>query len=90
MGAPAEIKDLVERFPEEKHDLNETQVRQTFIDPLFGALGWDVSSKKQRGQVHREVILEDSQRVEGAMKAPDYGFYLGPSRKFSWRPKPRW
>jgi hypothetical protein len=29
VGAPAEVKELVERFPEEKHGLNEAQVRQT-------------------------------------------------------------
>ncbi len=83
MSAPAAIKELVERFSDERHELNETQVRQAFIDPFFEVLGWDVASKRRNRQAFREVVLEDSIRVEGAKKkAPDYGFYLASSRKF--------
>lgn len=82
MGAPARIRELVERFPHEKDELNEAQVRAAYIDPLFEELGWDVTSKKRSQQAFREVVLEDSIRVEGAKKAPDYGFYLAGARKF--------
>lgn len=82
MGAPAQIRELVKRFPNEKDELNETQVRQAYIDPFFEALGWDVASKKRNRQAFREVVLEDSIRVEGAKKAPDYGFYFAGARRF--------
>lgn len=90
MSAPDVIKDLIERFPDEKNDLNETQVRQSFIDPLFDTLGWDVSSKRMRRQAQREVVLEDSIKVDDATKAPDYGFYLGGARKFFVEAKAPW
>jgi hypothetical protein len=82
VGAPKKIEELVERFSDDKHELNEAQVRQSYIDPLFECLGWDVASKKGKQQAVRDVVLEDSIRVENAKKAPDYGFYFKGSRKF--------
>jgi type I restriction-modification system DNA methylase subunit len=61
----------------------EEWIRQDFIDPLFEALGWDVTNKSGVPVgPHREVIPEDAIRVRGAPKAPDYGFYVGGARKF--------
>ena len=61
---------------------NEAQVRQWLIDPLFEALGWDVSNKAMTAPQYREVIPEDSLEVEGQQKAPDYTFRVGTLPKF--------
>jgi predicted type IV restriction endonuclease len=49
MPIPASILERIETFRRNldsylKPDYKEAQVRQEFIDPLFAALGWDVSS----------------------------------------------
>lgn len=61
---------------------NEAQVRQEFIDPLFSALGWDMENKNGYAEAYKDVIHEDSLRIEGKTKAPDYGFRIGGTRKF--------
>jgi len=82
------VVDLVERFEADHKTYRSTGykeewIRQDFIDPLFEALGWDVTNKSGVPVgPQREVIPEDAIRVRGATKAPDYGFYLGGSRKF--------
>lgn len=62
--------------------VNEAHVRQSLIDPLFEALGWDVRNKAMTAPQYREVIPEDSLDVEGHQKAPDYTFRVGTLRKF--------
>jgi hypothetical protein len=62
--------------------VNEAHVRQSLIDPLFEALGWDVGNKAMTAPQYREVIPEDSLDVEGHQKAPDYTFRVGTLRKF--------
>ena len=62
--------------------VKEAHVRQSLIDPLFEALGWDVSNKAMIAPQYREVIPEDSLDVEGQQKAPDYTFRVGTLRKF--------
>jgi len=47
MPAPQIALDLIERFDRnvdayKSGAYNETRVRREFIDPFFGALGWDV------------------------------------------------
>ncbi|MFQ5900760.1 MAG: restriction endonuclease subunit M, partial [Thermodesulfobacteriota bacterium] len=61
---------------------NETQVRREFIDPFFGALGWDVSNTAGYAEQYKDVIHEDAIKVGGATKAPDYCFRIGGVRKF--------
>ncbi len=87
MGAPASVVGLVEKFQQESDFLRaastkEHLVRRAYIDPLFSALGWDLDYSEQGPLIRREVVEEDALRVEGAMKAPDYGFYLGGQRRF--------
>ncbi|NLX38405.1 MAG: N-6 DNA methylase [Methanothrix sp.] len=87
MAAPREIVELVERFERnveayKSGRYNETQLRREFIDPFFGALGWDVENHGGRLGLQREVIHEDSVLVRDSMKNPDYGFYIGTARKF--------
>ena len=62
--------------------VKEAHVRQTLIDPLFEALGWDVSNRERNAPQYREVIPEDSLDVEGQQKAPDYAFRVGTLPKF--------
>jgi|694.fasta_scaffold53287_2 type I restriction-modification system DNA methylase subunit len=87
MPAPQAILDLVARFEEHREtyksaSYNETQVRRDFIDPFFRELGWDVDNKAGYAEAYRDVVHEDSVKVSGATKAPDYGFRIGGQRKF--------
>jgi hypothetical protein len=62
--------------------VKEAHIRQSLIDPLFEALGWDVRNTAMVAPQYREVIPEDSLDVEGHQKAPDYTFRVGPLPKF--------
>jgi len=87
MRAPKTIKDLVERF-ERNHSsyknqgYNEAQLRQEFINPFFEALGWDIYNKSGAAPAYRDVIHEDSIKMAGGTKAPDYCFTLSGRRMF--------
>ena len=87
MAAPKEIVELVERFRQnveayKSGSYNETQLRREFLDPFFEILGWDVRNKKGYADAYKDVIHEDTVKVGGATKAPDYGFCIGGTRKF--------
>ncbi len=84
---PEKISQLIERFASNletyKQDTyNETQLRHEFVDPFLESLGWDVNN--QRGNLfgYQDVLHEDRVRVGRALKAPDYGFYIGKNRHF--------
>jgi hypothetical protein len=62
--------------------VKEAHIRQSLIDPLFEALGWDVGNRAMTAPQYREVIPEDSLDVEGQQKAPDYTFRVGSLAKF--------
>ena len=86
-NAPKEVLDLVERFERNldayrSDAYNETRLRREFIDPFFGALGWDIENKSGAAEAYKDVIHEDSIKVGGATKAPDYCFRIGGTRKF--------
>lgn len=87
MAVPEEVVRLVEQFREESRTVQspkykEAWVRRDYLDPLFTALGWDVAYEHRGTQMFREVILEDTLKVEGVTKAPDYCFYIRNDRKF--------
>ena len=87
MTAPKDINRLIERFQENRDvycssEYNEAQARIEFIDPLFKALGWDMTNEKGYAEAYKEVIHEDAIKVGGATKAPDYAFRIGGVRKF--------
>ena len=87
MTIPPRILGLIERFELNLEDYrsgryNETQARHEFIDPLFMALGWDVNNEQGAAEAHKDVIHEDTVRVGGATKAPDYCFRVGGARRF--------
>lgn len=64
-------------------DYKEARVRQEFIDPLFEALGWDVSNRQGYAEAYKDVVHEDTLRLSGAgAVAPDYSFRIGGTRKF--------
>ncbi|MCC6489349.1 MAG: Eco57I restriction-modification methylase domain-containing protein [Candidatus Hydrogenedentes bacterium] len=87
LETPKTVLDLIERFHEHldryrSPEYNEAQVRREFIDPLFEALGWDVQNKKGYAEPYKEVVHEDSIKVGGVTKAPDYSFRIGGRRLF--------
>jgi hypothetical protein len=85
--APNVVLALIEKFTEHQETYhragyNETQVRADFLDPLFIALGWDVYNTAGDHEAYRDVILEQSLRVEQSVRAPDYCFRIGGTPKF--------
>lgn len=87
MTPPDLIIELVERFERNRAayrsgHYNETQVRREFIDPMFEALGWDVANKQGYAEAYKDVVHEETLKVGGGTKAPDYGFRIGGVRKF--------
>jgi len=57
-------------------------VRIDYVNPLFEELGWDISNAKGLSEAYREVIHEDSMKIGGVTKAPDYCFRSAGVRKF--------
>ena len=87
MAAPNTVADLVERYRRHADDYtsakyNETQVRHEFIDPLFESLGWDINNKQGYAEAYKDVIHEDTLKIGGTTRAPDYAFRIGGTRKF--------
>jgi predicted type IV restriction endonuclease len=87
VSAPEEIHKLVERFDRNldayrSGKYNEAQVRQEFINPFFNALGWDIYNKQGYAEAYKDVIHEDAIKVGSVVKAPDYCFRIGGTRKF--------
>ena len=87
MAAPDAVLGLVERFSRNREQYlnpayNETQVRREFLDPFFGALGWDVDNRAGYAQQYKDVVHEDAIKVGLDARAPDYSFRIGGVRKF--------
>jgi hypothetical protein len=87
MAAPPEVLELVERFQRDapqyrSSTYNETMLRRDFLDPFFGALGWDVANTQGIDLAHRDVIHEDAIKIGSFTKAPDYCFRTGGERRF--------
>jgi hypothetical protein len=87
MPVPPKVLALIDRF-REQHDsykaptYNETQLRREFVDPFFKALGWDVENNEGYAESYKDVVHEDSIKIGGSTKAPDYSFRIGGIRKF--------
>lgn len=86
-GVPQSIVILVETYIRNEaayksQGYNELQLRQEFINPFFEALGWDVYNKTGAAPAYRDVIHEDSIKMAGGTKAPDYCFTLSGRRMF--------
>ncbi|HOD29597.1 MAG TPA: Eco57I restriction-modification methylase domain-containing protein [Syntrophales bacterium] len=87
MPVPTELLDLIARFDLHRDAYrsgayNETQLRREFIDPFFKVLGWDIDNAAGNAEAYKDVIHEDAIRIGGAVKAPDYCFRIGGTRKF--------
>lgn len=85
--APAIIKELVKRFEDNATSYRSTEykefrLRTEFLDPFFEALGWDVANKSSKPEAFKDVILEDSLKIDDRWKAPDYAFRYIQTRKF--------
>ena len=85
-GLPESVARLVERFRANREnymssDYNEANVRMEFIDPLLEALGWDVQNKRGLAEPYKPVRVEDSLRIAGKARAPDYSLRIGGARK---------
>ena len=85
--APKIVQDLIDRFKRnlsayKSKGYNEAQLREEFINPFFEALGWDVYNKSGAAPQYRDVIHEDSIKIGGGTKAPDYCFTLAGRRMF--------
>ncbi|MDD3753533.1 MAG: Eco57I restriction-modification methylase domain-containing protein [Methanobacterium sp.] len=86
-GAPAEIIELVDKFERnieayKNTSYKEEQLKQEFINPLFKALGWDVDNVSGAAPQYRDVIFEDSIKIAGGTRAPDYCFTLAGRKMF--------
>ncbi len=84
---PTQVGLLVERFVDNRADYlrtdyKEYRLRREFLDPLFTALGWDIDNKAGYAEAYKDVVHEDSIRIGGTAKAPDYSFRVGGARKF--------
>jgi len=87
MSAPKEILRLIDQFEQHLDSYksvryNEAQLRREFLDPFFKALGWDVDNTQGLAEAYKDVVHEDAIRIGGAVKAPDYCFRIGGTRKF--------
>ena len=74
-------------FEENKHEytnpdiFDEENTKVKFLNPFFEALGWNVRNEGLSARF-REVVFEDSIKVGGKTKAPDYSFRIGGERIF--------
>ena len=87
MKTPDIILRLCDIFSDHKKhykssSYNETQLRREFLDPFWKALGWDIDNERGITDTYKDVIHEDSIRIGGSVKAPDYCFRIGGTRKF--------
>ena len=81
------LSHLVARFERNRASYtsakyNETQLRREFVDPFFELLDWDVSNSRGYAEAYKDVVHEDSIKVAGRTKAPDYAFRVGGVRRF--------
>ena len=75
--APDSVRRLVDHFDQDRKvflspDYKEEQLRAEFLNPFFESLGWDVANKAGLTEVFKPVIHEESIKVAGATKAPDF------------------
>lgn len=62
--------------------LDEANLRLSYLDPLFEALGWDIRNTRHAPLHAREVVVEPPSEVGGRWKRPDYLFRVGGIDKF--------
>ncbi|TRZ88730.1 restriction endonuclease subunit M [bacterium] len=87
MSVPKEVSRLIEKFNQHLESYrsgkyNEAQLRNEFLNPFFKVLGWDMDNAQGLAEAYKDVVHEDAIRIGGAVKAPDYCFRIGGTRKF--------
>ena len=45
-------------------------------------MGWDIDNAAGKAETYKDVVHEDAIKIGGAVKAPDYSFRIGGTRKF--------
>ena len=91
VGTPPDaLLRLVDRFSQDHKvflsgDYKEEQLRLEFLNPFFTALGWDMDNKQGLSETFKQVIHEESIKVAGATKAPDYTFAASPAVAVPWK-----
>jgi hypothetical protein len=79
MPLPASMQLLLQRFAERLNEYQdssylEARLRVDFLNPMFQALGWDVTNTKGLSEGDREVVTEARLRTPSGFKIPDYVF----------------
>lgn len=88
MPIPASLVERIDTFGRNfesylSPDYKETRLREEFLNPLFEALGWDMSNRGGYAEAYKDVVLEDTLRISGVgTVAPDFSFRIGGTRKF--------
>lgn len=67
MIPPETLKRLVDKFDQGRDQFtspayNEAQLRREFLDPFFGALGWDIENKPGIAEPNKEVGADGPSR----------------------------
>jgi hypothetical protein len=76
---PVSMQQLVDRFVQRQNEYEdsgylEARLRIDFLNPMFEALGWDVTNKEGHSEGDREVVTEARLYTPSGFKAPDYVF----------------
>jgi hypothetical protein len=84
---PEGLGSLTETFARNREtyltgNYNETQLRREYVDKLLRLLGWDMDNSLGYAEAYKDVVHEDSLKIDGSTKAPDYSFRIGGTRKF--------
>ena len=82
-----QIEALVEEFKENEYyyisnDFDEENAKVKFISKFFKILGWDVDNEEGSDPRFADVEFEDSIKINGKHKAPDYCFRFWGEKKF--------
>jgi len=83
--APDSVTRLVDRFDQNRDAIDSSQLAAYSLRPsdsgpsavsrkpmACSARGWDVENRQGSAMPYRDVIFEDSLKVGGATKAPDF------------------
>ena len=74
MPIPSRLLDLIDTFGRNL---------DSYLDPLFTALGWDMDNAAGYAEAYKDVVHEETLKISGvAATAPDYSFRIGGTRKF--------
>lgn len=88
LALPTKISQLIATFEAHREatysskQYNETLLRDDFLDDFFGELGWDLKNSKGLSHAYRDVIKEEAVATKDGVKAPDFTFRIGGTRRF--------